>query len=58
MTTTKPDSNPATAGLPTEAELLKWAEELCGDGLAADANAAAAPAASRTRSAWAPRSNT
>ena len=46
MTTTKPDSNPATAGLPTEAELLKWAVELCGDELAADANAAAAPAAS------------
>ena len=46
MTTTKPDSKPATAGLPTEAELLKWAVELCGDELAIDANAAAAPAAS------------
>ena len=43
MTTTRTDLTPASAGLPSEQQLLAWAAELCGDELGAPPAAASAP---------------
>ena len=42
MTTTRTDLTPASAGLPSERQLLAWATELCGDELGAPPAAASA----------------